>query len=59
MIKSIIKVATTVIMAIAFVMLFAEAETLGAQILCTSVSLIILYAGYKILDRMGTFDTTI
>lgn len=59
MIKSIIKVVVTIIMAIAFVMLFAEAETLGVQILCTSLSIITLYAGYKVLDKMGTFDSTI
>lgn len=55
-IKSIARAALTIIAAVAFVALFAEAQTFSAQLAVWTGAALTLYLAYKGLDYLGTFN---
>ena len=50
------RAALTIIAAVAFVALFAEAPTIAAQLAVWAASGITLYLAYKGLQKLGTFN---
>lgn len=51
------RAALTIIAAVAFVALFAEAPTIAAQLAVWAGAGITLYLAYKGLDKLGTFNS--
>jgi len=51
------RAALTIIAAVAFVALFAEAPTIAQQLAVWSGAGITLYLAYKGLDKLGTFNS--
>ena len=54
--KRIARAALTIVAAVAFVALFAEAPTIAAQLAVWAASGIALYMAYKGLVKLGTFN---
>ena len=51
------RAALTIIAAVAFVALFAEAQTIAAQLAVWAGAVATLYLAYKGLDKLGTFNS--
>ena len=51
------RAALTIVAALGFVALFAEAPTLTAQLAVWAAAGISLYLAYKGLDKLGTFNS--
>lgn len=55
--KRIARAALTIVAAVAFVALFAEASTIAAQLAVWAGAVAALYLAYKGLDKLGTFNS--
>lgn len=55
--KRIARAVLTIIAAVAFVALFAEATTITAQLAVWAGAVAALYLAYKGLDKLGTFNS--
>lgn len=55
--KHIARAALTIVAAVAFVALFAEAPTIAAQLAVWAGAVTALYLAYKGLDKLGTFNS--
>ena len=54
--KRFCKITGTILSIIGFVGIFATAETAGLQLILTGSAILILLAGYKLLDSSGALD---
>ena len=55
--KHIARAALTIVAAVAFVALFAEAPTIAVQLAVWAGAVAALYLAYKGLDKLGTFNS--
>ena len=55
--KHIARAALTIVAAVSFVALFAEAPTISAQLAVWAGAVATLYLAYKGLDKLGTFNS--
>lgn len=54
--KRVLQAIITIIAMVAFLGIFAEAQTIGLQVILTTSSLAVLALCAKDLDKMGTFN---